>query len=237
MGSDPPLVEFSGAPAMAARLADLIALALDRAVAEQGLASIALSGGATPALLYAALGARAVDWPNVTATLVDERFVAPTAAGSNEGFIRSNFLAGAAARARFAGLRGEAHGLDDAAIEAATRVAGVVRPFDVVVLGMGVDGHTASWFPHASGLREALADNAPLVAPIRAQKSAVTGDDVERLTLSLRAIRDARLIVLLIAGADKRRAFAAACAGGPVDDAPVRAILRARPDLWACWAP
>ncbi len=226
---------------MAARLADLIALALDRAVAAQGLASLALSGGSTPLPLYQALAARAVDWPNVTATLVDERFVPPAADGSNEAFIRSSFLAGAAARTRFVGLRGDADGLEDAATAAASRIAGVIRPFDVVVLGMGVDGHTASWFPHAAGLGAALADNAPLVAPIRAQKSAATGEHFERLTLSLRAIRDARLIVLVITGADKRRAFEAACRGsidgGSIEDAPVRAILRARPDLWACWAP
>ncbi len=237
MGSEPALIEFSSQPAMAVRLADLVALALDRAVAAQGLASLALSGGSTPAPLYQALAVRKIDWPNVAATLVDERLTPPSAPGSNETFIRTNFLKGEAARARFVGLWSDAPTLEAAGAEAASRVESVIRPFDVVVLGMGVDGHTASWFPHADGLVGALAPNAPLAVAVRARASASAGEHLQRITLSLRAIKDARLIVLMITGADKRRAFDAARAAGPVEDAPVRAIFAARPDLWACWAP
>ncbi len=237
MGSEPALIEFSTPEAMAARLADLVSIALERAVAAQGLASLALSGGSTPAPLYRSLAARDLDWPNVTATLVDERFVPPAAPGSNEALIRSALLQGPAARARFVGLWNEAPSLAAAAGEAASRVGGVVRPFDVVILGMGADGHTASWFPRAEGLGAALAADAPLAVPVRATNSAAAGDYPQRITLSLRAIGEARLIVLLMIGADKRRAFEAACSSGPVEDAPVRAILRARPDLWACWTP
>ncbi len=237
MGSEPALIAFSSPEQMAARLSDLIEATIERAVAAQGLATIALSGGSTPAPLYQALAARAVDWPNVTATLVDERFVPPSGKGSNEAFIRSTFLHGYAAKSRFVGLWNEAPSLDAAAKEAAARIGGLVRPFDVVVLGMGFDGHTASWFPHAEGLASALAADAPLVAPVRARKSAVTGDHVERLTLSLRAITDAHLIILTMTGAEKRASFEQFASGGAVEDAPVRAVLRARPDIWASWAP
>ncbi len=237
MGSEPALIAFSSPEQMAARLSDLIEAMIERAVAAQGLATIALSGGSTPAPLYQALAARAVDWPNVAVTLVDERFVPPSEKGSNEAFVRSTFLQGFAAKSRFVGLWNEAASLEAAAKEAAARIGSLVRPFDVVVLGMGPDGHTASWFPHADGLREALAGDAPLVAPVRARKSTVTGDQVDRLTLSLRAITDARLIILMMTGEDKRSAFEKFVGVGAVEDAPVRAILRARPDIWVSWAP
>lgn len=237
MGSDPALIEFSSPAAMAARLADLMQAVIDRAVAAQGLATIALSGGATPSLLYRALASRKVDWPNVTATLVDERFVPPSATGSNEAFLRATFLQDAAARARFVGLWNDASSLEAATEEANARVRNLVRPFDVVVLGMGLDGHTASWFPQADGLDKALAADAPLVVPVRARRSDVTGEHTERLTLSLRAIVDARLVILLLTGAEKRAAFEKFAGAGPIDAAPVRAVVAARPDIWACWAP
>ena len=110
------------------------------------------------------------------------------------------------------------------------------KPFDAVILGMGEDGHTASWFPRAFGLDRALGSD-DRVCAVRAEKSAVTGDEVDRMTLTLSAIRDATVIVLAIAGESKRLAFANASEAGPVEAMPVRAIMRARPDLWACWAP
>ncbi|MDZ7628185.1 MAG: 6-phosphogluconolactonase [Parvularculaceae bacterium] len=237
MGSNAALIEFSSPAAMAARIADLMQSGIDRAVAAQGLASIALSGGSTPSLLYLALASRPIDWANVAATLVDERFVPPTAAGSNEAFLRSTFLQGAAGRARFVGLWNDAHSLEMAAARATAGVRNLVRPFDIVVLGMGLDGHAASWFPQAAGLAAALAADAPLVVPVRATRSDATGEYTERLTLSLQAIADARLIILMLTGAEKRAAFEKFSVPGPVEEAPIRAILAARPDIWACWAP
>lgn len=237
MAFRPDLIGFATPKAMAARLADLVAMALDRGVAAQGLATIALSGGATPAALYDSLSRKDVDWANVAATLVDERWAAPVDAASNEGFIRRTLLKDRAAAARLVGLWGAAQNAEAGAVDANVRVGDLVRPFEVVILGIGADGHTASWFPQAQGLAAALGESAPTVVAIKAKKSAATGDHVERLTLSLRVIRDARLVVLMMTGEDKRRAFTQACGEGGVDDMPVRAILRARPDIWACWAP
>jgi 6-phosphogluconolactonase len=237
MGSEAALIAFPSAAAMAARVGDLVQSGLERAIAAQGLATIALSGGSTPSLLYQELAARKIDWPNVAATLVDERFVPPTAKGSNEAFIRDVFLRGNASQARFVGLWNDAPTLALAAAEANAQVRNLVRPFDVVILGMGLDGHTASWFPKADGLASALSDGAPLVIPVRAAKSEATGDYLDRLTLSLRPVAEAHLVILLLAGGEKRKAFETFAGDGAVEDAPVRAVLRARPDLWACWAP
>lgn len=237
MAHDASLIAFATPGAMAERLADLISLTLDRGVEAQGLATIALSGGSTPAPLYRALARRNIDWSNVAATLVDERFVPPGATGSNETLLRENFLTNEAAKTRFVGFWSGEKDIDAAAKAASEYVRSIVRPFDVVVMGMGADGHTASWFPGADGLDRALGRNAPLVAPVVAKKSEATGEFRQRLTLSLPAIADARLIVLVISGEDKRRVFAEALKEGPVEAMPVRAILRARADLWAAWAP
>ncbi|MEK7265883.1 MAG: 6-phosphogluconolactonase, partial [Pseudomonadota bacterium] len=227
MASKPDLIAFASPEAMAERLASLVSLALEQGIHAQGLATIALSGGTTPEALYRRLSAMNVDWANVAAAPVDERWVAPAHPASNEGFIRRAFLKERASAARFVGLWSAAPSVEAAASEANDRVAGLVRPFEAVILGMGADGHTASWFPRAQGLAAALDDRATSVVAVRATKSAVTGDHLERLTLSLRAIRDARLVILMMTGDEKRRAFERACGEGAVEDMPVRAILRA----------
>ena len=121
--------------------------------------------------------------------------------------------------------------------EVAATLGARAEPFDAVVLGLGSDGHTASWFPHAQGLGQALSEKAGPVAAIRAAPSDVTGAHLDRLTLTLTALKNARLILMLISGQEKRAAFEAACGPGPVEDMPARAILKARPDMWVCWWP
>jgi 6-phosphogluconolactonase len=101
---------------------------------------------------------------------------------------------------------------------------------------MGPDGHTASWFPYADGLGDALHSEKPLCA-VDAQQSNVTGKHVRRMTLTLDAVKSARFIALMIAGEEKRNAYIKALEDGPVEAMPVRAILKARPDLWTVWAP
>ncbi len=219
---------------MAERVADLVALACQSAAPRNAGAEIAVSGGSTPMAMYENLAARPLDWNRHRLTLVDERWVPIDHPRSNEAAIREGFAAAEGLRIAglFNGAATPAAGLANAEKMLDSRQ----KKFDAVILGMGDDGHTASWFPHAEGLEAALSGDS-LVAAIRANKSAVTGAEVERLTLTLRAIRDARIIILMTAGAEKRATFERALQPGPVEDMPVRAILRARPDLWACWAP
>jgi len=153
---------------------------------------------------------------------------------SNEAFVRAAFAN--ANGAHINGLYDGSASPKDAIDNIAERLASRTSRFDVVVLGMGNDGHTASWFPHAKGLGSALESDRSVCA-VTAIKSDVTGDEVERVTLTLSAIRDARLVILMMAGDAKSAAYAKALEAGPVDEMPVRAILRARPDMWVCWAP
>jgi 6-phosphogluconolactonase len=237
MASKPDLLAFETRGAMAAHLADMIEADLARAIDEHGAAIFAVSGGSTPAGLYDALSKRPLDWGRVTVLLVDERWIAPGETGSNETFVRNTLLRNRAEASTFIGLWSEALSPAAGLAVAEKRLAAATAAIDVVVLGMGNDGHTASWFPGCEGLDRALDVSGSRLAAITAQRSEVTGDNLQRMTLTLGAIENARLICLLITGEEKRAIFDKARRTGPVEEMPVRAILRARPDLRACWAP
>jgi 6-phosphogluconolactonase len=214
--------------------ADMISLAIQ----EHGEARLALSGGSTPEPIYKSLAQEDVDWARVRLALVDERWVPPEHEASNERLLRECFAKPLAAGARLVPMKTAAATPKQALADVEARYR-PLRPFDLVVLGMGADGHTASWFPRAEGLAEALdpPDDAT-VAAIRAAGSPVAGAYVERMTLTRPAVAEARRVVLLLTGADKRAAFERAVAAGPEADAPVRALLQ-RPDasVKAYWAP
>lgn len=233
-------IEFIAYPtrqAMADQLADEIAATLARAVLVRGSATIAVSGGSTPGGLYQSLSRRKIDWARVNALLVDERWVAPGTDGSNESFVRDALAQNEAAALNLLGLWSDAASPEAGLAAAAERIKKIGDTIDIAILGMGVDGHTASWFPHAKGLASALSDRDEWLAAVSAEESAVAGEFSERMTLTLAALKHARQIFLLIAGDEKRAAFERALKDDVVEDMPVRAIFKARPDLWACWAP
>ncbi|MEX6633770.1 6-phosphogluconolactonase [Hyphococcus lacteus] len=237
MGRKPEIIAFESRQQMAERVADLVEVNICAALHEKGTASLGASGGSTPADLYKTLSTRDIEWDRVAVPLVDERWVAPDLPGSNEAFIKETLRQNTAHNANIIGLWSDvetpAKGLDTAC----QRYGNAGEMLDVVVLGMGNDGHTASWFPHADGLADALsAETAPFAA-ISAKKSEVTGAYVDRLTMTLSLISRAKIICLLIAGDKKRQTLMRALEDGPVEEMPVRAILRSRPDLWICWAP
>src|SRR5690606_8733777 len=113
----------------------------------------------------------------------------------------------------------------------------LAQPFDITILGMGPDGHTASWFPNAQGLQEALTTDA-LCSAVTAHQSDVTGEEVLRMTLSLKGVLKSKKLYLLLTGNDKLETFRAAQAGTDVSEMPIRALLQQDElDLTVFWAP
>jgi 6-phosphogluconolactonase len=234
MNSEPPVSKFEGLEAMSRALADQIAASLKIAIAARRLASLVVSGGKSPIRLFELLRAEELDWSSVCVALADERWVDPSDPASNEKLVRDVLLKGPAAAARFQGLKNGAPTPDMGAVSAWETFARVPRPFDTVVLGMGDDGHTASLFPGSPNLPNALD---PAAAAGCVGMRAPTAPR-PRLSLNLSALLDARRIVLAITGDAKWRTYLAACAPGPAQEMPLRAVLRqTRTPVEVMWSP
>ena len=146
---------FTEASALATGLAQDVAERLRGAIKAKGQATVVLSGGRSPVPFLEALSGQSLDWSKVVVSLADERWVPVEHADSNAGLLRRHLLKGEAAKARFVGLYRAADTLD-AAAEAADRALVDLPPIDVLVLGMGDDGHTASLFPASPQVRAGL---------------------------------------------------------------------------------
>jgi 6-phosphogluconolactonase len=218
----PQRLQFPDGAALAPAFARWTADLLQRSVEERGEALLIVSGGTTPKRFFAALSASSIDWARVTITLADERCVPDDNPRSNARLLRETLLQDRAAAARFAPLADSRVSPEQELAAANARVAGLHLPADLVVLGMGDDGHTASWFPGADNLVEAIDPGArSLVLPMRAP-----GAPEPRLTLTARVILRARALALHIEGADKLATLKRALGPGPLQEMPIRAALR-----------
>jgi 6-phosphogluconolactonase len=225
---------FENGTALAAGLADAVASALSAAIAKNGEATLAVSGGSTPKAFFEALSTRALDWAKVKVTLVDERFVPEDNPRSNHLLVKTHLLKIEAAVAKFVPLYRPEATIEDAAKTASGIVPGMSKPFDVAILGMGTDGHTASFFPGGDHLAAAL----DLSLPRRVMTMEAPGAGEARLTLSFSALHDAGLLVVHIEGAEKKSVLEKALAGTDEQDMPIRAVLeRAQTTPEIYWAP
>lgn len=213
-----------GDPVVAA--ASEIERALRDALATRGKASLMVSGGNSPKPVYEKLSHADLDWQNVSISLVDERWVNSGEVGSNEDFIRGALIQNAATSAHFVGLKTPAGAVEAGLSDAEFRLDNFSLPFDVCVMGMGTDGHTASWFPNSSGLNMALSpDNNNTLCYVNATGCSVAGVHTDRITLTLKTVLEAKCIILFIPGEKKRAVFDAA-AEKPLFEAPVQALTQ-----------
>ena len=209
----------------------LIADDLKAAIAARGKASLIVSGGRSPAQVYQALSQIELPWEKVSIGLVDERWVEAGQSGSNADFVARNLLQNKAARARFIGLKTGAVTPADGLAAAERALAAIEQPFDICVMGMGLDGHTASWFPDSAGLEAALdMRSQKTVCAIDATGCPVAGDHPARMSLTLPAVLKSRRIILMIAGRDKEAVFDSAL-GYSMEERPVTGLIAAGPRL------
>ncbi len=228
------LVAFSDGDDLARACAAQMANLLDRAIRQRGVATLVLAGGSTPAPMFRELAKADLDWSKVIILQVDERFVPPDSPLSNARLIRETLLTGPAAAARFVPLWSPAADLAAAADAADAVLAALPRPWDVVFLGMGEDGHFASLFPGSPQLAAGLSpDTDRLCLAVEPHDPA---PKEPRLSLTLNALLDTRHSLLMIRGQKKRTVLDAALAGNA--DLPIHALLsHTRAPLSILWAP
>ena len=219
-------------------LFDAAAAGLARALSDgldaRGRAAAVLTGGQTPAPVYDRLSAADLDWRRVSLTLSDERWVETGSPDSNEGMVRRRLLTGRTAQAGFVSLKTAAADLEAGARAAAAAIRGLF-PADVVLLGMGEDGHIASLFPGDPILSSALDldDSRQVVAVPVSGLAPFT----PRLSLTLAALLDARLVLLLGAG-EAKATILARIGADPAYDPPAASLLRqTRTPVRVLWAP
>lgn len=210
---------------------------LQQALVQQSAATILLSGGSTPAPLYRQLSSTDLDWNRVHVALVDERWVEVDSTASNECLLNQNLLLDRAAAANFTGMKNDHPTPFEGEAECNARYAALPSPYTLCLLGMGPDGHTASLFPGAEGLDAALDSNRHC-AGIHAVQSEVTGDNVERMTMTPWSILQSQRLILLITGDDKWAVYQQARTASASADQPISLFVHQESvPLEVYWAP
>ncbi|SMY07996.1 6-phosphogluconolactonase [Flavimaricola marinus] len=219
------IVEYPDIEMMMMDLANKLAGELRSALDHNDFASIAVPGGTTPGPMFDSLCAADLDWSRVNVMLTDERWVPETSERSNTRLLRERLLTDRASAARYVPLY---TGTDtpEESLDALEATLKPVLPLTVLLLGMGTDMHTASIFPGADRLDDALHGHARVV-PMRAP-----GAPEPRVTLSGMVLRDAINAHILITGAEKREAIERA-RHLSAEEAPVSIMLRHATIHWA----
>jgi len=221
----------------ASRLADALGEGL-KDPAQGGWAVFAGSGGSTPEPIYRRLSSvrSPEDWQHTFVTLVDERYVPESSPDSNAALIKRTLMTGPARHAEFLPLFSPEVTVDRAAAVAAHGLYAELedRRFDAVLLGMGEDGHICSMFPESPTLKTLLTPNhLPTVLGVPAGRDGMA-PSMERLSINLPYLAQARRVVLAITGKQKRAVFEREAAGDPAIQ-PIAALLAANVPLEVVW--
>jgi len=219
------LIEYPDVEMMMMDLANKLAGELRTALQNEDRASIAVPGGTTPGPIFDEISAVDLDWGRVDVMLTDERWVPETSDRSNTRLLRGRLLQGKAAAASLIPLYADTAMPEDGLPALSAKVAAAL-PLSVVLLGMGADMHTASIFPGADKLHQALTGD-DLLYPMRAP-----GAPEPRITLSAKVLKDAMNCHVVITGAEKRAALDKAMHLSP-EEAPIAAILQNATVHWA----
>ncbi|MDW4497826.1 6-phosphogluconolactonase [Sulfitobacter sp. D35] len=218
--------EYADREMLVINLANKIAGEIRNCLLHHEFASFAVPGGTTPGPIFDALCSVDLDWSRVHVLLTDERWVPEENARSNTALVRERLLTERAAAATFVPFYRDGLSAAEAAPEIAEALAPEL-PVSVLLLGMGEDMHTASLFPGAPGLSQALDPDAPAVVAVSPDSQ-----PEERISLSGPVLDGAMSKHLVIFGQAKRDALerAATLSG---EDAPIGAVIGGGTVHWA----
>lgn len=222
---------FSTPEALAETLSDDVAHELAEAIANRHLATLVVSGGTTPVPFFHALCDQPLDWARLYVTLADERWVPADHEDSNEKLVRDHLLVPGT---MFVGLKNKADTPEKGLAQTAVGISHLPQPFDLIMLGMGEDGHTASLFPGGHMIQEAMDPDYPnSYVAMRSPNLAHP-----RISMTLGALLRSRHIILLITGEKKLEVIEKAQAEDCRERLPVSALLHQhRVPVDVYWSP
>ncbi|WP_430462033.1 6-phosphogluconolactonase [Thalassolituus sp. LLYu03] len=217
-------LRFDDGATLARQLAGDLAGRMRKSIELRGRVCVAVSGGSTPVAFFEALAQEVLPWDKVLITLVDDRWVDDTHDASNAALVKNHLLKNNAASAYFLPLKNKAANPVDGFMACENALQEQIVRLDYAVLGLGLDGHTASWFPGSKALPALLSESG------NARCCPVTDAPVmpQRMSLTWSFLAACRHLFLHFEGADKNAVFLQAKqAEGLADRAamPVRTLL------------
>lgn len=226
--TDHTLHKLVSAKDYVAKATAFIEATLRDAIKTRGQASLLVSGGSSPKPVYEALSQIDLEWDKVTVSLIDERWVPEGADGSNATFIKNTLLQNQGEAAKFVSMVSDHKSAQEGedTIEARFNTE-FPQAVDICIMGMGTDGHTASWFPRSTTLGRALDIDSErgIVWQDASGQTGGSGFD-DRITVTLPLVMGSRHVALLIPGQAKADVWTAS-ADKDVFDAPVTTLRAA----------
>jgi len=204
---------------------------LTQSISENGCASIAVSGGRSPIGLFEKLSKINLDWSKVELTLVDERWVDAKNENSNELVVRKHLIQNQATQVKFFPIKNSAKNSKEEQVLHEQVLQKIKLPFDVIILGMGEDGHTASLFPCCKELTQAMDPNNQQKCIVTKPKNA----PYERISLTFSTISKAKNLILHLRGSSKLQTFELAMTLKDANKMPIYAFMEQPLEIY--WSP
>lgn len=219
-------IKYPDSEMMAMDLADILAAELNGILNTKERVTLVVPGGTTPGPIFDILSGVRLEWSRVNILLTDERWVPEDDPRSNTRLVKEHLLVDRAAEATFIPLYAPTKTPEEA-LPDLSKAIGPLLPIDVLVLGMGLDMHTASLFPGADNLEAAMADDAPILMPMRAK-----GAGEPRVTLTAPVLKGAMSTHVVYTGKAKNKALKKALKMNDPLQAPISAFLKGATAHW-----
>ena len=214
--------EFEQRELLDEALADKVAVLLTAALESKGKASIAVSGGSTPKGFFQALSKKKLAWQAITITLADERWVDIDSSDSNTKLVHEYLMQNEAVKAKFFYLKQGEILSDETLADLNLAANQQLLPLDVLILGMGEDGHTASLFPCSDEITQCLAKDSQALLKVTPKTA-----PHQRISFSFAALAQSKNTFLHLSGISKKQVLAKAIAGQVCKEMPISAFLQA----------